>query len=67
MTLHTLGNYLYTVAGKNISNLNLNELYLLLEKLQKENYANSDILININFICGGIIKNMSFFSFVNVS
>ena len=59
MTLHTLGNYLYTVAGKNISNLNLNELYILLEKLQKENYANSDILININFICGGIIKNIN--------
>jgi predicted RND superfamily exporter protein len=58
IALHTFGNYLYFEAGDNIKKLNLEELYQLLVNLQKKYYANSDILANINYICGSIIKNI---------
>ena len=56
--LHALGNHLYTEAGDNINKLNLEELYQLLKALQKEYYSNSDILTNINYISGSLLKTI---------
>ena len=64
IALHTFGNYLYFEAGDNIKKLNLEELYQLLVNLQKKYYANSDILANINYICGAIIKNIKDKSYI---
>ena len=64
IALHTFGNYLYFEAGDNIKKLNLEELYQLLVNLQKKYYANSDILANINYICGAIMKNIKDKSYI---
>ena len=57
--LHALGNHLCTIVGDNIKILNLEELYQLLKALQKEFYSNSEILSNINYISGGLVKNIT--------
>ena len=49
---------------KHIKKLNLEELYQLLVNLQKKYYANSDILANINYICGAIMKNIKDKSYI---
>lgn len=59
VALHSLGNHLYSEAGDNINKLNLEELYQLLKRLQKEYYSNSDILTNINYICGSLLRTIN--------
>ena len=59
ISLHTLGNYHYTKIGDNNHKLNYDELAQLLQTFQKKYYSNSDILTNINYIAGNLIKNIS--------
>ena len=54
--LHCLGNYLYKDLGNNVKTINFEKIILLLILLQKKYYSNSDILININYIAGYLIK-----------
>ena len=45
-------------AKSNNEKLSLEEIYEILNRLQKDYYSNSDVLTNINYICGSIIKNI---------
>ncbi len=54
--LHALGNYLYKDLGNNIKTIDFEKILQLLILLQKKYYSNSDILININYIAGYLIK-----------
>ena len=54
--LHCLGSYLYKDLGNNVKTINFEKILFLLILLQKKYYSNSDILININYIAGYLIK-----------
>ena len=56
IALHSLGNFFFNeeITKKNSI---LNDLYEILKILHKKYYSNSDILTNINYISGNIIKN----------
>ena len=56
--LHSIGSYIQMDVDDNIKSLNLENLYQLLKNLQGKYYSNSDILTNVNYICGGINKNI---------
>jgi hypothetical protein len=56
--LHLLGNYLYKEIGNNLRTINFEKLLQILISLQKKHYSNSEILININYIAGYLIKIM---------
>ena len=57
--LHSLGNFLYYETGENIKKLNLDEIHNLLKILQRQFYSNSNILANINYISGILLKNIN--------
>ena len=56
--LHALGNYLFNESGPNYSKLDLAKTYNLLHELQSKYYANPDILTQVNYIAGSLIKNL---------
>ena len=56
--LHTLGNYLFNESGPNYSKLDLAKTYNLLHELQSKYYANPEILTQVNYIAGSLIKNL---------
>ena len=57
-SLHALGNHLYTENGKNYSKLDLPRLYKLLKNLQSRHYSDPEILTNVNYLSGSIVKNL---------
>ena len=65
IALHTIGNY-HSPKEKNdnISKNILEELYHLLQSFQKKFYSNSDIITNINYISGNIIKKITDKTFI---
>jgi hypothetical protein len=54
--LHSLGSYIYKDLGANIKSIDTEKLIAFLQVLQKRYYPYSDILININYIAGYLIK-----------
>lgn len=56
--LKAISNYLYKDLSLNYKNLNLEAIVQLLIDIQKKNYANADILININALAHNLINNL---------
>ena len=56
--LHSLGNYLFNENGPNYSKLDLAKTFNLLHELQSKYYANPEILTQVNYIAGSLIKNL---------
>ncbi|MBR4619254.1 MAG: hypothetical protein IKO49_08120, partial [Bacilli bacterium] len=56
--LHSLGNYLFNENGPNYSKLDLPKTYELLRQLQTKYYANPEILTQLNYISGALVKNL---------
>ena len=54
--LHCLGNYLYKEIGGNLKTISFEKVLQLMHSLQKKYYSNSEILINVNYIAGYLIK-----------
>ena len=54
--LRCLGNYFYKDTKSKWKHSEIEELYSILKSLQKEFYANSDVLTNINYIAGYILQ-----------
>ena len=59
IALHCLGNFFFNEEENLKKKTILNDLYEILKILHKKYYSNSDILTNINYISGSIIKNSS--------
>ena len=57
--LHSLGNFLYYETGENIKKINLDEIHNLLKIIQRQFYSNSNILANINYISGVLLRNIN--------
>ena len=55
-SLHCLGNYFYKDTKSKWKHHEIEELYYILKTLQKEFYANSEVLTNINYIAGYILQ-----------
>ena len=55
-SLHCLGNYFYKDTKSKWKHHEIEELYYILKSLQKEFYANSEVLTNINYIAGYILQ-----------
>ena len=55
-SLRCLGNYFYKDTKSKWKHYEIEELYKILRSLQKEFYANSDVLTNINYIAGYILQ-----------
>ena len=55
-SLHCLGNYFYKDTKSKWKHSEIEELYYILKTLQKEFYANSEVLSNINYIAGYILQ-----------
>ena len=65
IALHTLGNYhIPKEKNENISKNILEELHQILQSFQKKYYSNSDIITNINYINGNIIKKINDKTFI---
>ena len=56
LSLHCLGNYFYKDTSKFWKHYEIEQLYDILKQLQKEYYSNGDVLMNINYIAGFILK-----------
>ena len=56
--LHSLGNYLFNENGPNYSKLDLSKIYELLHDLQTKYYSNPEILTQVNYISGSLVKNL---------
>ena len=56
IALHSLGNFFFNEEINKKKPI-LNDLYEILKILHKKYYSNSEILTNINYISGNIIKN----------
>jgi len=56
IALHSLGNYFYIEIGSNIKNLNFENLLTTLQVIQAKQYSNSDILTNVNYVAGNLIR-----------
>ena len=56
LSLHCLGNYFYKDTRDYWKHYEIEQLYEILKSLQKQYYANSEVLININYIAGYILK-----------
>ena len=56
--LHSLGNYLFNESGPNYSKLDLPKTYQLLRELQTKYYSNPEILTQLNYISGALVKNL---------
>ena len=55
-SLKCLGNYFYKDTKSKWKHSEIEELYYILKSLQKEFYANSEVLTNINYIAGYILQ-----------
>ena len=55
-SLHCLGNYFYKDTKSKWKHSEIEELFYILKHLQKEFYANSEVLTNINYIAGYILQ-----------
>ena len=55
-SLHCLGNYFYKDTKSKWKHHEIEELFYILKSLQKEFYANSEVLSNINYIAGYILQ-----------
>ena len=55
-SLHCLGNYFYKDTKSKWKHSEIEDLYYILKSLQKEYYANSEVLSNINYIAGYILQ-----------
>ena len=56
--LHALGNHLFSDEIKNWDNLDLEKIYNLLHELQSKYYSNPEVLTNVNYIAGALVKNL---------
>ena len=56
--LHALGNHLFSDEIKNWDNLDLEKIYKLLHELQSKYYSNPEVLTNVNYIAGALVKNL---------
>ena len=56
--LHSLGNYLYSESGNNYSKLDLPKIYELLQEIQSKYYADPEVLTQVNYISGSLVKNL---------
>ena len=56
--LHSLGNYLYNESGNNYSKLDLPKIYELLQEIQSKYYADAEVLTQVNYISGSLVKNL---------
>ena len=57
-SLHSLGNHLYNENGKNYAKLDLPRLYKLLKNLQSKHYSDPEVLTNVNYLSGALVKNL---------
>ena len=64
--LHCLGNYILSNEGVEYLQTNIVDLYQLLSNLQSTYYSNSEILMNINYICSSIIKILTDKNYINM-
>ena len=56
LSLHCLGNYFYKDTRDYWKHYEIEQLYEILKTLQKQYYSNSEVLTNINYIAGYILK-----------
>jgi hypothetical protein len=56
IALHSLGSFIYKDLGVNVRSIEVDRVVVFLINLQKTFYSNSDILININYIAGYLVK-----------
>ena len=66
IALHSLGNYIISNEGNEYLQTNIVDIYQLLKNLQSSYYSNSEILININYICGSIINILTDKNYINM-
>ena len=56
--LQSFGNYLSNENGQNYSKLDVPKTYELLHGLQAKHYSNPEVLTQINYISGSLVKNL---------